>query len=165
MRTLLDYREREMLNRLDEIASRKQHLITTQLEGLSTALEKCRHAIFVAESLLSRTEKVKGGGQYLVSAAHCISRRGEEIDEEIIHNSFEPQTDSFLRSYFVEQEIKALNTIIRSFGGILTQDNIPIGQSHEEHEIHFNNENDHPPSTTHQVTFTVQTRFLKLFRN
>lgn len=147
-----------MLNRLDEIASRKQDVINSQLEDLSTALEKCRHSIFVGESLLSRTEKVKGGDQYLVSAASTISRRGEEIDEDIIRISFEPQTDPFLRGYFIEQEVKALKTIIRSFGGIITQDNIPVGQGLEDRKIHSVVKDIF--SSNHQVTFTVQTRFI-----
>ena len=160
VRTKLDERERDMLNRLDDIVTRKQEIISSQLEGLSNALEKCRHAIFVAESLLNRTEKVKGGGQYLVSAAHSISRRVEDIDEEIIHTPFEPQTDSFLRGYFVRQEINALKTIIVSLGGILTQDNIPEGPNQEERKI--NSALDQSSHKTiplrHQLTFTVQTR-------
>ena len=151
-----------MLNRLDDIVTRKQEIISSQLEGLSQALEKCRHAIFVAESLLNRTEKVKGSGQYLVSAAQSISRRGEDIDEEIMHTPFEPQTDSFLRGYFVRQEIDALKTIILSLGGILTQDNIPGGANQEERKINsIQDESSHKRRPVkHQLTFTVRTRSL-----
>jgi hypothetical protein len=153
-----------MLNRLDEIATRKQEIISAQLEGLSAALEKCRHAIFVAETLLIQTEKVRGGGEYLVSAAHSISRRGEEIDEEIMLTPFEPQTDSFLRSYFIQQEITAVKSILQSFGGILTQDNIPEGQNQEERKINSSAKSPRSPqSHSHQLTFTVQikSRFLR----
>jgi hypothetical protein len=149
-----------MLSRLDDIVTRKQEIITSQMEELSSALEKCRQAIFVAESLLNRTENVKGGSQYLVSAAHSISRRGEEIDEEILLTPFEPQTDSFLRGYFVKQEIQALKTIILSLGGILTQDNIPGGPNQEERKINSVLEQSPRKSfpLRHQLTFTVRTR-------
>jgi hypothetical protein len=146
-----------MLSRLDEISSRKQEIISSQLEALSAALEKCHHAIFVSESLLTQADKVKGGGQYLVSAAHSISRRGEEIDEEIMLTPFEPQTDSFLRSYFIQREITALKSIIQSFGGILTQDNIPEEQNQEARKVNSTVKLSRSRlNLSHELTFTVQ---------
>ncbi len=157
----MDTREREMLTRLNEIVSRKHELLSTQLDELAAALENCRHTIFVAESLSDRTKDIQGGGQYVVSAAHTISRRGEENDDEIIRIPFEPQTSPFIRGYFIDQEISALKTLLLGLGGLLTQDNFPEdGEIRNLNDLYPHDAESKEPLdlNKYKLSFTVQTR-------
>lgn len=115
----LENRERELLNRMDQIVQEKRFILTEQLSLMSDLNEDCLHAARVAESLLSDTKHKPVEGMYLVAATETIEFRSDALNEQLSNKLRDLQlVDPMVYAQFSTVDAGEVVSLIKSFGAI-----------------------------------------------
>lgn len=117
----LDARERELLDRMDQVVQERRFQLTEQLSMLSDLAEDCAHAAKVAEALLADTKDKVVEGMYLVSAADAVEFRSDSLNEQLERKLKEMlDVDPAVFVQFSPTDIGDILTCIKSFGAVRT---------------------------------------------
>jgi hypothetical protein len=115
----LETRERELLDRLDQIVQERRFMLTEQLSLLSDLNEDCAHAAKVAERLLADTSNKVVEGMYLVSLAEAVEFRSDSLNEQVEKKLKElPDVDPSVSVQFSPTDVGEIVTCVRSLGAI-----------------------------------------------
>jgi hypothetical protein len=115
----LETRERELLDRLDQIVQERRFMLTEQLSLLSDLHEDCAHAAKVAERLLADTANKVVEGMYLVSLSEAVEFRSDSLNEQVEKKLKEiPDVDPAVSVQFSSTDFGEIATCVRSLGAI-----------------------------------------------
>eukprot|EP00428_Durinskia_dybowskii_P072437 CAMPEP_0170414696 /NCGR_PEP_ID=MMETSP0117_2-20130122/32211_1 /TAXON_ID=400756 /ORGANISM="Durinskia baltica, Strain CSIRO CS-38" /LENGTH=186 /DNA_ID=CAMNT_0010672613 /DNA_START=337 /DNA_END=894 /DNA_ORIENTATION=+ len=117
----LDARERELMDRMDQVVQERRFQLTEQLSMLSDLAEDCAHAAKVAEALLVDTKDKLVEGMYLVSAADAVEFRSDSLNEQLERKLKEMvEVDPAVFVHFSPTDIGDVLTCVKSFGAVRT---------------------------------------------
>lgn len=116
----LEARERELLDRMDQVVQERRFQLTEQLSLLSDLNEDCAHTAKVAEALLADTRDKVVEGMYLVAAAEAVEFRSDSLTETMEKKLKEMvEVDPAVSVQFAQTDIGIMLTCMKSFGAIV----------------------------------------------
>ena len=113
----LENRQRELMDRMNQIVQEKRFMLTEQLSKLSDLNEDCAHAARVAEALLANTKDKAVEGMYLVSATETVEFRSDALNEQL-ENIAVVRVDPAVSVQFIAREAADIKALVKSFGAI-----------------------------------------------
>jgi chaperonin cofactor prefoldin len=147
----LETRERELLDRMDQIVQERRFMLTEQLSLLSDLNEDCAHAARVAEALLADTRDKVVEGMYLVATAEAVEFRSDSLNEQMEKKLKElVEVDPAVSVRFSPTDIGDVLTCMKSFGAIV----FPGGESPDSKEL----DPQLQPTLLPKIKFTVTVR-------
>jgi hypothetical protein len=119
LRRKLESRERELLDRVEQVVQEKRFQLTEQLSLLSDLNEDCQQVVKTAEALLSDTTTKSAEGVYLVSATETVEFRSDLLNEQVeIKTKSLTDVDPTVSSHFMVSEVTTFKALVASFGSI-----------------------------------------------
>lgn len=119
----LEGRERELLDRMDQLVQERRFMLTEQLSLLSDLNEDCAHAARVAEALLADTADKAVESMYLVAAAEAVEFRSDSLNEQVSRRIGElKEVDLTVSVQFAQADVAAMLALARSFGSVQCTD-------------------------------------------